>query len=264
MLNAEIPRSRNSSVGNGNGSGGSVQKSITISIPADYQSLQQGDERRDDHDGNFIVLEHLWRIARHKWSILAFVAVIMTVSGIRSWRQNPVYESTATIEVDRGAQTTVVGRDSQTASAGDTEQFLATQMRLIQSDSVLRPVVKRLDPELMTQNSGRLSREAGPVELSNLTTTRPPNTFIIQITYRHPNPQIAAQVANAVARSYIEHVYEIRFRSAEDLSKFMGKQLEELRTRMEKSGKAVAEFEREFQVINPEEKTSIFSAGFCS
>ncbi len=40
----------------------------------------------------------------------------------------------------------------------------------------------------------------------------------------------------------------------------MEKQLEELKAKMERSSAALAQFERELNVINPEEKTSILSA----
>ena len=40
----------------------------------------------------------------------------------------------------------------------------------------------------------------------------------------------------------------------------MERQIEELRAKMEKSSAALAQFERELNVINPEEKTSILSA----
>jgi len=40
----------------------------------------------------------------------------------------------------------------------------------------------------------------------------------------------------------------------------MEKQIEELKAKMERSSAALAQFERELNVINPEEKTSILSA----
>jgi capsular exopolysaccharide synthesis family protein len=80
------------------------------------------------------------------------------------------------------------------------------------------------------------------------------------IAYRSPNPDLAADVANAVASSYILHTYDIRFRSSAGLATFMEKQLEELKAKMETSGEALARFERELNVINPEEKTNILSS----
>ena len=96
--------------------------------------------------------------------------------------------------------------------------------------------------------------------MSGLKVTRPPNTYLLLISYRSPDARLAADVANGVARSYVEHTYNIRFRSSASLSSFMEKQLEELKAKMERSSAALARFERELNVINPEQKTSILSA----
>jgi succinoglycan biosynthesis transport protein ExoP len=99
-----------------------------------------------------------------------------------------------------------------------------------------------------------------PVILKRLKITRPPNTYILQISYRSSNRQLAADVANEIALSYLAHTYRIRYQATANLSDFMERQLEELKAKMEKSSAAVAQFERELNVINPEEKTSILSA----
>ncbi len=55
----------------------------------------------------------------------------------------PMYEATATVDIDIRNPTGVVGMESRQVSALDGDQFIATQMKLIQSDSVLRPVVNQ-------------------------------------------------------------------------------------------------------------------------
>src|SRR5208283_1507748 len=96
--------------------------------------------------------------------------------------------------------------------------------------------------------------------LKQLRVTRPPNTYLMLISYRSADPQLAADAANAIAQSYLEHTFEIRMRSAAGVANFMEKQMAELKVKMESSGQAVAAFERELNVINPEEKTNIQAA----
>ncbi|MDQ6705915.1 MAG: polysaccharide biosynthesis tyrosine autokinase, partial [Acidobacteriota bacterium] len=146
----------------------------------------------------------------------------------------------------------------------DADQFIATQMDLIQSDSVLRKVVQRLRLKEVDRQYREtvMSAEAedAPVILKKLSIVRPPNTYLLKISYRSANPRLAADVANGIARSYLEHTYNIRYESSAGLSHFMEKQLEELKTKMEQSSAALVQFEKELNVINPEEKTSILSA----
>jgi len=211
---------------------------------------------------------YLWVLRRHRWKIAAFVAACVLAAGVVSARLKPVYESTATVDIDRQAPSDVVGEGS-TRNADvydDADQFIATQIKLIQSDSVLRPVAEQfhlLDREGQLRKLGaEKAQEAAqaPVSLGGLKVTRPPNTYLLQISYRSPDPRLAADVANGIANSYLAHTYDIRIRSSATLSSFMEKQLDELKAKMEKSGLALAQFEKDLDVINPEEKTNILSA----
>jgi capsular exopolysaccharide synthesis family protein len=209
---------------------------------------------------------YLWILRRQGWKMLAFVVLVVVATLIVSLRLTPIYESTATIDIDRRMPTGVLGEESAQVVNNDADQFLATQIKLIQSDSVLRPVVdkfqiREVEPDALEESidDSDTSREA-PVILKPLRVTRPANTYILQISYRSEHRQLAADVANAIAQSYLAHSYEIRYKATAGLSQFMERQLEELRAKMEKSSEALGKFERELNVINPEEKTSILTA----
>jgi succinoglycan biosynthesis transport protein ExoP len=206
---------------------------------------------------------YAWILRRHWWKILLFVSAAVTASIVISGRLVPVYEATATVDIDRQMPSGVIGQEATRSLSNDSEQFLATQARLIQSDSVLRPVAqqyKLLRPEGVVERNLAQTAEEAPVLLKDLKITRPPNTYLLLISYRSTDRRLAADVANAIARSYLEHTYTIRFKSSASLSAFMERQLEELKAKMERSSGALAQFERELNVINPEEKTSILSA----
>jgi capsular exopolysaccharide synthesis family protein len=209
---------------------------------------------------------YLWILRRRAWTVACVVVCAVGATALVSLRMTPLYDSTATLYVDRQEARGVVGQDSQVSnSAGeDTETLLASQVGLILSDSVVRPVVRKynlLDKEGQVRGEAERSRaEHAPIMLKRLQVTRPPNTLLLQIRYRSDDPQLAADVANGVASSYIEHAYRIRIQSAANLSRFMERQIEELRAKMEGSSARLAQFERDLNVINPEEKTTILSA----
>ncbi|HVN04970.1 MAG TPA: polysaccharide biosynthesis tyrosine autokinase [Bryobacteraceae bacterium] len=198
---------------------------------------------------------YLWILRRHWWQILGFAAACAISVWIVSARLKPLYESSVTVDIDPRMPAGIVGQDAARAPFNDADQFLATQVKLIQSDSVMRPVVQQF--HLLDRPS---TAADAPVTLKQLKVTRPPNTYLLLISYRSSDAHLAADVANAVANSYVEHTYKIRFRSSAALASFMEKQLEELKAKMERSSAALARFERELNVINPEERTSILSA----
>jgi capsular exopolysaccharide synthesis family protein len=209
---------------------------------------------------------YLWILRRHRWKIAAFVVASVAATLILCSRLTPVYEATVTIDIDRRMPPGILGNEALQAATNDADQFLATQIRLLQSDSVLRPVAEkyRLREVEDKRWSEQLKKdaEAGetPIILRNLKVTRPPNTYLLLVSYQSEDKKLAADVANGVAQSYLEHTYKIRYRAAAGLSQFMEKQQEELKVRMEKSSAALAQFEKELNVINPEERTNILSA----
>ncbi len=209
---------------------------------------------------------YLWILRRQSWKIAAFVVAAVLATWIVSLRLTPIYESTVSIDIDRQVPTGVLGEEATRSAANDADQFIATQVKLIESDSVLRPVVdkfrlRQVEDDALEEavDHSATSLEA-PVILKHLKITRPPNTYILQISYRSSNRQLASDVANEIALSYLAHTYRIRYNATASLSDFMERQLEELKAKMEKSSAAVAQFERELNVINPEQKTSILSA----
>jgi len=248
--------------GNGNGHLPAIPEQIAVYPSYSYP------EPESEHLA--LPLSHyLWILRRHKWRMMALVAVCIACTVVISARLTPIYESTASIDIDRQAPPGVIGQDAARLAPNDADQFLATQIKIIQSDSVLRPVALRYKlavgygTNLSLPAQPRLSParvQNAPVALKNLKVTRPPNTYLLLISYRSPDPDLAANVANDIAQSYIEHTYNIRFRATAGLSTFMEKQLEELKAKMETSSSALAQFERDLAVINPEEKTSILSA----
>jgi succinoglycan biosynthesis transport protein ExoP len=231
-----------------------------------YSPIQHQEELASDRPA-VPIAHYAWILRRHLWKMIAFVAICVLLTAIISARLQRIYESTATVDIDRQAPSEVVGQDSTRANApSDADQFLATQIRLIQSDGVLRPVAEQYHLLDLEGRTSKMNPEKAqeiakaPVTLGHLKVTRPPNTYLLLISYRSPDRNLAADVANAIANSYLDHTYTIRIRSSASMASFMEKQIDELRAKMERSGLALAKFEKDLNVINPEEKTNILSA----
>src|SRR5438309_5110829 len=125
---------------------------------------------------------YLWILRRHGWKIAGFVAATMLATLIVSLRLTPIYESTVTVDVDRQMPTGVLGQEALQNATNDADQFLATQVKLIESDSVLRPVVDKFQLREVEKDAledpidTSATSDQGPVVLKHLKVTRPPNT----------------------------------------------------------------------------------------
>jgi len=241
-------------------------QSIIWTAPPYYTTVPV-DERIESNAPAVSLSHYLWILRRHLWKMAAFVATCVIATFVVSSRTHPIYEATATVDVDRRAPLEVVGSGSnQPGAQADEDEFLATQIKLIQSDSVLRPVAEQFHLLATDGKTGRTTTEkdqlfaAAPVSLPGLKVTRPPSTFLLLISYRSPDPRQAADMANAIAKSYLFQTYDLRIRSSADLSSFMERQLDALKAKMERSNLALAPFEKDLEVVNPEERTNILSA----
>jgi polysaccharide biosynthesis transport protein len=236
-----------------------IETAMPTSLPS-YSIYSVADEEASE--GKLPLSQYLWILKRHRWTIVAFVCASMLATAIVTAKLTPIYESIATVDIDRQTPAGVVGEDASRTASTDSDQFLATQIKLVESDSVLRPVEQRF--QLRKQEGQNIPEsprgEDAPITLKRLRVTRPPNTYLMLIAYRSSDPQLAADAANAIAQSYLERNFEIRLRTSASLSAFMERQLEELKAKMERSSQALAKFERELNVINPEEKTNILSS----
>jgi capsular exopolysaccharide synthesis family protein len=210
--------------------------------------------------GGIPFAHYRWMLNRHKWRLLLFVGVAVAATVMVSKRLTPFYESTVTLDVDRMAPQGVVGQEAVASRAAynDSELFLQTQISLIQSDAVLRPVVDKYLPAQV--NGVNPARRDAPVSLPLLTITRPPRTYLLKISYRSPDPKLAADVANAVAKSYINHSFSMKLEETTRNQGYMNKSLEELQAKMEQSSQALAQFEKDLDMLNPEDKSNTLSS----
>lgn len=208
-------------------------------------------------------LSVMWR---QGWKILLFVGAVTLAAFVVSSRLAPIYEATAKINVDRAVLTATAGQESAAnATTADANTSMATQMEILQSDAVLRPVALRyhlLEKENQIGKNAAQDRrvEDAPIILKCLKISRPAGTYLLYVSYRSTDPQLAAEVSNAIAQSYIERISEVRSKSSAIPSSSAQTQLEDLKARLERSGTALTNFEQQSKVVNSDDKTNILSA----
>jgi polysaccharide biosynthesis transport protein len=206
-------------------------------------------------------------IKRQKLKLLAFVGFAMAGAVAAQFAVPKVYEAAALVKVDRHTVGGVVGQEaSQVSSVDDMDQVITTQIEMAQSDPVLRPVAERYSlvstekPVKAPNASANQENGAAPIELKGLTISRPPNTYLVRIAYRSHDPQLAANVANAVAQSLTEHANDTGKSSYEQISALVAQDMTALGTKMGTSAKQLAEFEKQLNMVDPSQRATILTA----
>ena len=204
------------------------------------------------------VQHYLWLLRRAWWKIGAAVLACTALTAAACYMVTPQYEATTLITVDNKVPTSVLSENAGVQSSSDVEEFLNTEMDVLESDAVLRPVAEQYHL-LPKAKPGAPPMPKGPVALKNLTIKHPANSLLLKISYRSKDPQLAADVANSVAHSYINQVYESHVRSSLDVSGFMEKQLDDLKANMNRSVEALSTYQRQLGIIDPEQQTNVLA-----
>jgi capsular exopolysaccharide synthesis family protein len=200
-------------------------------------------------------------ITRQRGKLLVFVGFAMVAAVVFQLVSPKVYEAAALIKVEHHAAAGITGSEtSPVASSDDMNQIITTQIEMAQSDPALRPVVEQynlLPARKQTSSDGNEHNDAAPIALKSLKVTHPPDSHLIRVTYRANDPQLAANIANAVAQSLIDHANATRESSYEEISSVVAQDLSELRSKMEASANRLAQYEKELKIADPQQRAAM-------
>ena len=208
-------------------------------------------------------------LRRHAFMIILLSILFTALVILACALLPPSSTGSATIAIDRQAAPETIG-DDRLLSTGD-DQFMATQQGLLRADTILRPVAERYN---LLKREHQLRRywfwhsspekeraiRNAPIVLKHLTIERTPNTYLLTITYRDREPRVAADVANAIADSYLRNIFETRIKEAGRLTSSMERQLIDLKEKMESTHRALMVYQRALGTADPEQKTSVLVA----
>ena len=218
--------------------------------------------------GEGMGLSDLLRILyRHRFKLLAFIATGVAAAVVLQLIIPKLYEATATVKIDRHQIAVSTGVDTPTGpSADDMDQIITTAIELAQSDTVLRPVAEKyhlLEEE--KQLSGLkpdeiLAKRESPIELKKLKITRPPNTYLLRITYRAHNPKLASDVANAIAQSLSDHANDSGKATLAEASTKVNANIAALHQKVLDANEQLANYAKQLQMSDPDQKVSTLTS----
>lgn len=222
--------------------------------------------------------EYLRLLIKRKWVIIGCFATIFSVVAIASLKTTPVYEASGTIAINK-PDTTLNFQGSTTFNLDYYDPSeLDTEVKILQSDLLALQVVRELNldrrPEMANQappspassldlspdplqsDPARASSMIGGLK-SNLRVMLSPNTRIIEVHYRSPDPQVAANVVNTLMQTYVENNFKARFESTMQASDWLSKQLVDLQMKVETSQEKLVRYQKEHEILGADEKQNI-------
>src|SRR5512146_3221680 len=224
-------------------------------------------------------LRDYWHILlRRKWAVISFMFIVMTLVTIISLRMQAKYESSGRIAVARetpevfGLHNDTTG--NSTAAIDDISLLLETQVQVLESEQLSLIVAHKLRsgvpksaiPEVSTATSLFPSSVTPPTpeEVSlagrlrgGLAVNIVPRTQILEITYKDPDPQMAARVVQSYIDCYLESNFDSKFQSIKQTTQWLTQQLSDLQTKVEVSQEKLVRYQREHNIVGVDEKQNI-------
>ncbi|MBI2827639.1 MAG: hypothetical protein HYX77_00015 [Acidobacteria bacterium] len=202
--------------------------------------------------------------ARRKWlAALVFVWALAAVVSVTMFLPD-IYRAKATVLVERQQVPEVFVRPSVT---GELKARLETLSQEILSRSPLMNLITHLDlyPDLRQGASPEslIERMRRDIQLEFKEVDQRwgrETTIAFTLSYRGRDPQIVAQVANALASFYVEENVKLRERQASGTVEFLRAQLEEAKKRLDAEERRVAEFKMRYLGELPHQVTANLAA----
>jgi uncharacterized protein involved in exopolysaccharide biosynthesis len=187
-----------------------------------------------------------------RWRMAAIIgSILFLIIAIAAFVQPRQYMGTASLLLDL-SQTDPTDTNAAAGTKPDTDAILGTQTDIIRSGKVMNAVAKEagfvnampadMPPEARLQSAAQMVAK-------NMTITTGRQSNVLQIQYLDPDPQVAAKVANLIAKTYMREQVELRASPARGSAKWFDDQTQEVRRRYELAQKRLSDFQRAHDII---------------
>jgi succinoglycan biosynthesis transport protein ExoP len=247
--------------------------------PSTYTEIPYGPADSSAEAGSGGLLEY-WRILSRRKGTLILLAIAGALVGfLVTIPQRKIYQAHTTIEIlglnDNFLNQKQVNPLNENGVSADTTD-IQTQIRIIQSESLLdrvlakltaagpraaestKPPVWRTMLNLPNTEPSDEQQQALGMAASTLKVRTAGQTRIIEMTVDSLSGKAAADFANTLASEYIEQHLESHFRTTEKTGEWLGKQIDEMRVKLERSEDALQQYARQAGLVySSDEKTNV-------
>ncbi|MGA7613944.1 MAG: polysaccharide biosynthesis tyrosine autokinase [Thermoanaerobaculia bacterium] len=230
----------------------------------------------DEPSHGEVHLSEYWNvIVKRRRLITLAVLVAVVVAAVVSLMTTPLYKANATLSVSPESATPFDIAMTQPVFERYNPEFLATQTRLIRSRQIAERVVDRLklteNPEFFEKKSGAFQsagesdpdsatsdRIVAAIRVQNgIETTPVRGTDLVELSFTSTSPKLAAEVANAVAESYIEWSLETKYGALGQASRFLSGQIEQLKAELDDKEKKLQAYSQRTDIVSVDPTTNI-------
>src|SRR5882757_4608791 len=215
--------------------------------------------------GGYDSLRDHWQILfRHRKTLLSFLVAGLVGAILISLVQTPIYRVRTSLEIQGPSFLEQKSPNDAGSNYASPESYVETQVKLLQSESLLEHVIDKLKLQneqpknglraftwrihrmfQFSDPSGLPEREKVMHEIQrNLTVRTSGSSRLLEVTYESPDPRGAADFANTLVSQFIELSQEERWKSAQGTAEWLTSHLDKMKAQLEQSETEMQEYAR--------------------
>ena len=254
------------------------------SLPLSAHVTEEGRASEQPADPDLDIV-NLWQsILRRRGWIYFWMITMLIAAGLVCFLMTPQFKAESKLEILKqdtgGLSVGANGAPSDGSSDPlDFNMTLQTQLAVLNSDVLAWQVMKELKlvgtdgekPELPLIDT---DAPPEPVEVSG----PPPDkdaaralkqfksrlkvkdiagTRLIAVSYMDPDPTMTAKVVNQLVADFIEYNFQVRYKATTKATEWLGRQLVDLKSQVEKSQQRAAQLQKESGIFGQDEHNNI-------
>jgi capsular exopolysaccharide synthesis family protein len=215
-----------------------------------------------------------WRILQRRKVTIVVIAVIgMCAAFLYTIPQTSIYQARTVIEIQTLNEDFLNIKDvDPNSSAWDPTIELQTQVRILQSDSLLARVTEKIAGQrkgavpppsrasawrrFFHLSDGTAAPGNASAAVTNLRVRVEPNTRLIEILCDSPDPRVAAAFANTLTAEFIEQSLQARWETTQHTGDFLDTQMQDLKTKLENDEDVMQAYARNNNLVITDEKNN--------
>jgi polysaccharide biosynthesis transport protein len=257
-----------------------------------YPRYGYSDFTADALDDGLDLRKYLRVIIKRRRLILGVIGVCILLGLIATFLMTPIYQATATLQIDREAANVVQVEGLQTSENLGDPQFYQTQYELLQSRTLAEKTVASIgladdqaflikgtqsplawirsslaslfkapaaEADTADANSvaDKLQRSAVGALQDGLVVSPVRNSRLVKVSFRHPNAAITERVANGVAEAFIAANLDRKYDATSYARKFLEERLQQLKVKLEESEAQLVAYAMQQGIINLDDRQSL-------
>jgi len=225
-------------------------------------------------------LLHYWRVLRkRRWAVVATAAIVFALAVIATLETTRLYQATSKIAIFPETSNVLGFKNADSSPDYEYDVALETQAAILRSDALAMKVIETMHLDQNPSFADATGRRAeGSIRVSSmqpdpakaaglvgafrggLNVQIIPNSRLVQISYTHPDPRLAAEIVNTLAKTFIEENFKTKYESVTQTSEWLSTELADLQLKVETSEEKLVRYQKERGILGVDEKQNIVTA----